>query len=53
MDYMKLAVEKTMEGMNNKLGGPFGAAVVKGDEIIAVCSNRMMAIWTRPSTQRW
>ncbi|MGK5507026.1 nucleoside deaminase [Brevibacillus formosus] len=43
MDYMKLAVEKTMEGMNNKLGGPFGAAVVKGDEIIAVCSNRMMA----------
>nr|WP_254223361.1 nucleoside deaminase [Brevibacillus parabrevis] len=43
VDYMKLAVEKTIEGMENKIGGPFGAAVVRGDEIIAVCSNRMMA----------
>lgn len=43
MDYMKMAVDKTIEGMNNKIGGPFGATIVKGDEIIAVVSNRMMA----------
>ncbi|KQL45778.1 CMP deaminase [Brevibacillus choshinensis] len=43
MDYMKLAVEKTIEGMDNNIGGPFGAAIVRGDEIIVVCSNRMIA----------
>lgn len=42
MDYMKLAAEKTIEGMNNKIGGPFGAALVRGDEIIVVVSNTMM-----------
>lgn len=42
MDYMKLAAEATIEGMNKRLGGPFGAAVVRGDEIIAVVSNTMM-----------
>ncbi|MGG0177827.1 nucleoside deaminase [Gottfriedia acidiceleris] len=42
MDYMKMAAEKTIEGMNNKVGGPFGATIVKGDEIIAVVSNTMM-----------
>lgn len=43
MDYMKMAVDKTIEGMDNNIGGPFGATIVRGDEIIAVCSNRMMA----------
>ncbi|GIP56299.1 nucleoside deaminase [Paenibacillus sp. FSL W8-0186] len=43
MDYMKLAADKTIEGMDNNMGGPFGATIVRGDEIIAVCSNRMMA----------
>ncbi|PGM56099.1 nucleoside deaminase [Bacillus sp. AFS053548] len=42
MDYMKMAVEKTIEGMNNKVDGPFGATIVKGEEIIAVVSNTMM-----------
>ncbi|MGI2295096.1 nucleoside deaminase [Paenibacillus sp. GXUN7292] len=42
MDYMKMAAEKTIEGMNAKVGGPFGATIVKGDEIIAVVSNTMM-----------
>lgn len=42
MDYMKMATEATIEGMNNKVGGPFGATIVRGDEIIAVVSNTMM-----------
>lgn len=25
MDYMKLAADKTIEGMDNNMGGPFGA----------------------------
>ena len=42
MDYMKMAAEETIKGMNNKVGGPFGATIVRGDEIIAVVSNTMM-----------
>jgi tRNA(Arg) A34 adenosine deaminase TadA len=42
MDYMKLAADATFVGMANKVGGPFGATIVRGDEIIAVVSNTMM-----------
>lgn len=42
MDYMKLAVDATIEGMNKKFGGPFGATIVRGDEVIAAVSNTMM-----------
>ena len=42
MDYMKLAADATLVGMANKVGGPFGATIVRGDEIIAVVSNTMM-----------
>lgn len=42
MDYMKLAVEATIEGMDKKYGGPFGATIVRGDEVIAAVSNTMM-----------
>ncbi|QTH43796.1 nucleoside deaminase [Cohnella sp. LGH] len=42
MDYMKLAAEATTVGMANKVGGPFGATIVRGNEIIAVVSNTMM-----------
>lgn len=42
MDYMKMAVDATIEGMNNKLGGPFGATIVRDGEVIAAVSNTMM-----------
>ncbi len=42
MDYIKMAVDATIEGMENRFGGPFGAAIVKDDEVIVVCSNTMM-----------
>ncbi len=42
MDYMKMAVDATIEGMNKKFGGPFGATIVRGDEVIAAVSNTMM-----------
>lgn len=43
MDYMKLAADKTIEWMDKKMGGPFGSTIVRGDEIIAVCGNKVMA----------
>jgi len=42
MDYMKLAADATIVGMANKVGGPFGATIVRGDEVIAAVSNTMM-----------
>ena len=42
MDYIQLAVDKTKEGINQNIGGPFGATIVRGDEIIAVVGNTMM-----------
>ncbi|MFF2450066.1 nucleoside deaminase [Neobacillus sp. NPDC058068] len=42
MDYMKLAADATLVGMANKIGGPFGATIVRGDEVIAAVSNTMM-----------
>ncbi|MCT1539635.1 MULTISPECIES: nucleoside deaminase [Lysinibacillus] len=42
MDYIQLAVDKTKEGIDKNIGGPFGATIVRGDEIIAVVGNTMM-----------
>lgn len=42
MDYIQLAVDKTKEGIEQNIGGPFGATIVRGDEIIAVVGNTMM-----------
>lgn len=40
--YIKMAVDATIEGMNNKIGGPFGATIVRDGEVIAAVSNTMM-----------
>lgn len=42
MDYMKMAVDATIEGMDKSYGGPFGATIVRGDEVVAAVSNTMM-----------
>ncbi|MFZ7943577.1 nucleoside deaminase [Neobacillus sp. 19] len=42
MDFMKLAADATIVGMANKVGGPFGATIVRGDEVVAAVSNTMM-----------
>ncbi|QED49121.1 nucleoside deaminase [Cytobacillus dafuensis] len=42
MDYMKLAVDATIEGMNKKHGGPFGSTIVRNGEVIAAVGNTMM-----------
>ncbi len=42
MDYIKMAVDATIDGMDKRLGGPFGAAIVKDGEVIVVSSNTMM-----------
>lgn len=42
MDFMKLAAEATVSGMEKKYGGPFGAALVRNGEVIVSVSNTMM-----------
>mgnify|MGYP003649978431 FL=1 len=39
--FMKRAIALAAEGMNANAGGPFGAVVVKDDEIIAEGYNRV------------
>jgi guanine deaminase len=42
-EFMKKAVEEALEGIKNKEGGPFGAAIVKDGVIIAVGNNKVIA----------
>ena len=39
---MKLGIDKARETMNKNYGGPFGAVIVKNNEIIAVASNTVI-----------
>jgi guanine deaminase len=39
--FMRRAIELSKQGMNSHAGGPFGAVVVKDDEIIAEAFNRV------------
>jgi guanine deaminase len=40
--FMKIAVELSRKGMENGDGGPFGAIVVRGDEIVGKGWNRVL-----------
>lgn len=42
MDYMKLAVDATIHGMENNLGGPFGSTIVRNGEVVVAVSNTMI-----------
>lgn len=39
---MKLAVAAAEEGMKNNMGGPFGAVIVRNNEVIAVAHNEVL-----------
>ncbi len=39
--FMKQAVEVGLKGLRAELGGPFGAVVVRGDQVIGKSSNRV------------
>ena len=39
---MNLAIDEARKTMNEKLGGPFGAVIVKDNEVIAVASNTVL-----------
>lgn len=43
MKIMNLGIAKAKETMNENIGGPFGAVIKKGDEVIVVASNRVLA----------
>ncbi|WP_207696026.1 hypothetical protein DOK67_0000616 [Enterococcus sp. DIV0212c] len=42
MNYMKMAADATVAGMEQKFGGPFGATLVRNGEVIVSVSNTMM-----------
>lgn len=42
-EIMKLAIERACKTMNENIGGPFGAVITKGNKIIAVSSNTVLA----------
>lgn len=40
--YYAQAAEATVDWMNKKFGGPFGATIVRGDEVVVSVGNRQM-----------
>lgn len=42
-DFMQQAIAAALEGVRAGEGGPFGAAVVRGSEVLAVACNRVIA----------
>lgn len=43
-DFLEQAVELSMENVKNKLGGPFGAVIVRDNEIIGKGANRVTSL---------
>lgn len=41
--YMKIALDEAYKGMRNNEGGPFGAVIVKDNEIISQGHNKVVA----------
>lgn len=41
-EIMQLGVDRARKTMNENIGGPFGAVVTRGDEIISVASNTVL-----------
>lgn len=41
-EIMQLGIDRAYETMNANIGGPFGAVITKGDEVIAVASNTVL-----------
>lgn len=41
-DIMQLGIDEARKTMNQNIGGPFGAAIVKDGEVIAVSSNHVL-----------
>lgn len=41
--WMGLAYEEAVKGIQNDEGGPFGALIVRGDELVAAAHNRVLA----------
>ncbi len=41
--FMELALKQARKGMLQGRGGPFGAVIVKDDEVLAVASNQVLA----------
>jgi guanine deaminase len=40
--FMSLAIEAAKKGMESKMGGPFGAVIVRNGEVVAVAHNAVL-----------
>ena len=40
--FMQLAIEAARKGMSTNMGGPFGAVIVRDNEVIAVAHNEVL-----------
>ena len=40
--FMKIAINEAKKGIKNNHGGPFGACIVKNNEVIAVGHNKVV-----------
>jgi guanine deaminase len=40
--YMQLAIKEAQKGMNANEGGPFGAVIVRNDEVIGIAHNKVI-----------
>jgi tRNA(Arg) A34 adenosine deaminase TadA len=40
--YFELAVDETVKGIQQGMSGPFGATLVRGDEVVVAVGNRQM-----------
>ena len=41
-NYFEMAVAETLKGIDTGLSGPFGATIVRGDEVVAAVGNRQL-----------
>jgi len=51
--YMQLAVETARMGVETNMGGPFGAVILRGSEVIAVAHNEVLVRLMYSRQDQW
>ncbi len=51
-EFMRRAIEMAWQGMRSGKGGPFGAVIVRNDEILAEGATKLLLLMTPPPTPK-